>query len=162
MSVYSEPARGAHFKVYLPARPEGGAAEAAAVPPAPAAGRGELVLVVDDEPTIRGALCRVLDKNGYRSLVAGNGQEALSVVLQHVGMLRLVVTDVMMPVMDGIALARALRTLDPAIRIIATSGMGQEEKREELRASGVQEILAKPCETAVMLTTIRRVLDTGG
>ena len=162
VSVYSEPARGAHFKVYLPARPEGGAAEAAAVPPAPAAGRGELVLVVDDEPTIRGALCRVLDKNGYRSLVAGNGQEALSVVLQHVGMLRLVVTDVMMPVMDGIALARALRTLDPAIRIIATSGMGQEEKREELRASGVQAILAKPCETAVMLTTIRRVLDTVG
>ncbi len=161
VGVASEPGRGSRFKVYLPARPAGDSAAVAAAA-APASGRGELVLVVDDEGTIREMARHVLEKGGYRVLVARNGEEALSLALQHAGALRVVLTDMMMPIMDGLALTRALHSIDLGIVVIATSGMDQETKRPDLAALGVYDFLPKPCAATEMLATVRRALDERG
>jgi CheY-like chemotaxis protein len=158
VGVYSELGKGSRFSVYLPARPS---AEAAA--PADAApgirGAGELVLVVDDEETIRAATRFTLETNGYRVVDAADGEEALALARQHLDELKLVVTDVMMPALDGIALCRALRALKPSLAVIATSGLEQEEKRSELTAAGVREVLAKPCAAVDLLAAVRRAFD---
>lgn len=161
VGVYSESGRGSRFNVYLPAR-AGVELTPTAEHAAPASGHGELILVVDDESSIREASRHVLHKSGYRVLVARNGEEALSVALQHAGVLRLVLTDVMMPVMDGIALTRALQALDPGIAVVASSGLEQDEKRDALVALGVREILSKPCAPAELLGAVRRALDARG
>ena len=106
--VYSEPGRGTTFKVYFPAieeraeeRGEGGEP---AVP-----GRGdETVLVVEDEDVVRRFTCRVLEGHGYRVLSASDGAAALEVVSGHRGAIDLLVTDVVMPDMDGPTLAGQL------------------------------------------------------
>lgn len=158
VGVYSELGRGSQFKVYLPARPDG---EMAPTPTPVAAerGQGELVLVVDDEQTIREATRRLLESHGYRVLTASNGQEALSLVLLHRDSLRLVLTDVMMPVMGGVALARTLQTLDTGIPVVATSGLDEDNKRQELAAVGVREVLAKPCAAEELMAAIRAALQ---
>ena len=157
VSVYSELGHGSQFRVYFPASP--GVDSAPAVPAvAPKPGHGELILVVDDESTIRDATRRLLEKHGYRVLTAGDGKEALSLVLQHRESVRLVLTDVMMPVMGGAALARALQTLDQAIRIVATSGLDQEDKRQELLTLGVSEVLPKPASMDDLLAAVGRQL----
>ena len=159
VNVYSEPGKGSQFSIYLPARPAAEAVqEAQAAQAAP--GRGELVLVVDDEGPIRSAARAALEEHGYQVLEAGDGAAALALAQAHADTLQLVVTDVMMPALDGIELSRRLRDLAPELAIIATSGLGQEEKRSELRALGVHELLPKPCGTIELLSAVRRALDT--
>jgi PAS domain S-box-containing protein len=159
VSVYSEHGHGSRFMVYLPALP--GVVEAE-MPPAATQefGHGELILIVDDEPTIREATSVLLQKNGYKVLAVGDGDAALALALQHAGALRLVLTDVFMPGMDGIALARALKAIAPGIAVIASSGLDKPEKRRELEEIGVREILGKPCASAALLAAIRRALET--
>ena len=157
VSVYSEPGRGSQFRVYLPAQP-GSVIPTTETPAAIDRGNGELILVVDDEPSIREATRRLLELRGYRALTAQNGEEALKLVIQHRDDLRLVLTDVMMPVMGGIALARSLQTLDAGIPVVATSGMDEDDKRQELAGVGVQEVLAKPCASGDLMAAIRRQL----
>jgi len=159
VTVYSERGQGSRFMVYLPALP---GVEETETPASgtPAPGHGELILVVDDEPSIREATRVLLLKNGYKALTAGDGEAALALALQHAGALRLVLTDVFMPGMDGIALTRALQTIVPRLAVIATSGLDKPEKRRELEAVGVREILGKPCKSADLLGAIRRVLGT--
>ena len=157
VSVYSERGHGSRFTVYLPALP--GVAEAA-VPATDtqASGHGELILIVDDEPTIRDATSVLLQKSGYKVLAVGDGDAALALALQHSGALRLVLTDVFMPGMDGIALTRALKTIAPDVAVIATSGLDKPEQRRQLEESGVRETLGKPCASTDLLAAIRRVL----
>ncbi|MFT3828481.1 MAG: PAS domain S-box protein [Opitutaceae bacterium] len=156
--VYSESGKGSQFSIFLPARPSAEALvedETAGV----ARGRGELVLLVDDEDPIRTAARAALEEHGYRVLEAADGAAALAHVREHAAELRLVVTDLMMPTLDGIGLTRQLRALNPSIGIIATSGLAQEEKRHELATLGVLELLPKPCGAVELLAAIRRVLD---
>lgn len=157
VAVYSEPGRGSRFTVNLPAKP-GVAIAPAAAPIAVTRGQAELILVVDDESSIREATRRLLEQHGYRAVAASDGEEALKLVLQYRESLRLVLTDVMMPAMGGVALARALQLLDPGIPVVATSGLDEEDKRLELAGVGVREVLAKPCGAAELLAAIRRQL----
>jgi len=159
VSVYSERGHGSRFTVYLPALP-GVAETVAPATNTQACGHGELVLIVDDEPTIREATAVLLQKSGYKVLTVGDGDAALALALQHSGALRLVLTDVFMPGMDGIALTRALKTIAPDVAVIATSGLDKPEKRRELEEAGVREPLAKPCASPELLAAIRRVLGT--
>ncbi|HLP02449.1 MAG TPA: PAS domain S-box protein [Opitutaceae bacterium] len=156
--VYSELGKGSQFSVYLPAKP---LAETVAEIATDGArrGQGELVLVVDDEEPIRSAARVALEENGYRVLEAADGEAALALAREHAGALRLVVTDLMMPTLDGIALTRQLRARHPTVAVIATSGLPQEEKRAELAALGVSELLPKPCGAVELLAAMRRVLD---
>jgi two-component system, cell cycle sensor histidine kinase and response regulator CckA len=153
--VDTELGKGSVFSTFLPAD----VSEAFGVPPTLAAlsqtGNGELILLVDDEAAIRATTCRLLEQNRYCALAAANGQEALQLYQRHRNEVRLVITDLMMPVMDGVELVRRLKALDPGIKVIAASGLDVEANRAQLAALGVTEILAKPPRTEALLSAIR-------
>ena len=156
VTVYSEPAHGSVFKVYLPATPEGDVTPTSVETAELARGQGETILVVDDEEAILAATRYCLEGHGYRVLTAKNGQEALAVFDAHRREVKIVITDVMMPVMDGLKLARALRELDAAVRVIASSGLEPEAKSTELAAGIIVEFLSKPYDRSTLLAAVRR------
>ncbi len=160
ITVATEPGRGSMFKGYLPAAGETALAAKAPVAKPAAHGRGEVVLVVDDEEAIREATREILELNEYRVLSAADGREALNLYKQERESVQLVLTDVMMPVMNGPALVRELRALDPHLKVIAASGLDNEARRNELAALGVTEILMKPFKPSQLLELVRRQLGT--
>jgi hypothetical protein len=91
-------------------------------------------------------------------LKAESGEEAMQLLIKYRGAIRLLLTDMMMPGMNGLALIRTLHRVEPAIKVIAVSGLDQEDRRTELAALGVKEILSKPFAPAVLLRTIARLL----
>jgi len=161
ITVVSEPDRGSIFKGYLPAASDSALSALVQTAKAAPIGRGELILVVDDEPAIREATREILESNQYRVLTAGNGREALDLFMPERENVRLVLTDVMMPVMNGPALVRALRDFAPKLKVIAASGLDNEARRSELAALGVAEILMKPFKPTQLLELVRRQLATG-
>ncbi len=159
MTVDSRPGGGTVFSVYFPA------AEAESVPvqtgerSALARGCNEMVLIVDDENDVREMTTLILEQHGYRVVSAGNGQEAMLRFLENQDAVRLVLTDLMMPVMGGIALIKALQGINPRLSVIATTGLDHDAKKTELAAMGVTEILLKPCDPGKLLAALRRKLD---
>ncbi len=157
----SKVGHGTEFNVYLPAiiNPD------ASVPPTAVAetpgGQNELVLVVDDEVSIRTTLCSVLESRGYRVLTAANGKEALEILHGHCAEIRLVLTDLMMPVMGGLALIRKALVLEPGLKFVAMTGLGDTERRAELASLGVVEIVMKPCGPQEILAALGRQLPAG-
>ena len=164
MQVDSQLGRGTTVEVYLPALAAGALAATGAARPVdmPVGGAGELLLVVDDEPSVREVTARTLVRHGYRVIVAANGAEALGRFAQHRGEIALVLTDMMMPVMDGPATILALRTMAPDVRIVAASGLASRGARgSAMHIDGAQAVIAKPFAVDVLLATLRRVLDAG-
>ncbi len=127
--------------------------------PVIAVGAHECVLVVDDEAPIRRVLQSTLERYGYRVLLANNGAEALEIFAARSAEIHVVVTDLMMPVMDGLAVIRAIRAQAPELRIIAVSGLATKERREEVLQQGASHFLAKPFTTDTLLSTVRTALD---
>jgi PAS domain S-box-containing protein len=158
ITVESPPNQGTTFRAFLPA-----AAAESSPPFAPAAsfqsGQSELILVVDDEPNIRQAFQLLLANRGYRVLTAVNGRDALSVYEHHRGEIRLVVTDIMMPTMNGVVLTELLRKSNPDLPIVAMSGMSELVQREELTRLAVTTILQKPVAEGELLKAIEQVLS---
>lgn len=161
ITVSSEPGRGALFRAYLPAAGESALSATMQTPPPAPLGRGELILVVDDEVAICEATREVLEQHQYRVLTAADGRQAMDIFLRERDQVRLVLTDLMMPVMGGVALVRALRGLEPNLKIIAASGLEDVGKRTELAALGVCDVLIKPYMPAQLLGALRRQLATG-
>lgn len=158
IQVTSEPGKGTTFNVYLPSAMDGTEVptekEASAVP----RGNGELILVVDDEACIRNAAKFVLQDAGYKVLCAADGTEALAAFATHAGQVGAVVTDIAMPYMDGIALIRALRKMQPGIAIAASTGIGEKNKIADLKAVDVPHVLHKPYGADAILRVIREIL----
>jgi PAS domain S-box-containing protein len=157
--VNSEPGRGTTFQVYLPASVDSAGALGAS-DPAEASPKGseECVLVVDDEETVRGAARTVLTAHGYRTLQAADGAEALAIFAQNPAGIALVLTDLMMPLMDGMALIHALRKMKPAMPIIASTGLGEKTRLAELKTLNIHTILTKPYGAAALLQTVHGAL----
>lgn len=154
LTVYSEEGRGSQFKIYLPA------VEAAHLPAAQTLradlpmGNGEWILVVDDESAIREIAKETLRTFGYQVLTAGDGTEALALFAQHKDEVRCVVTDMMMPFMDGVATIRALRRLAPDVKVIVTSGLKANDKAAEAAQLGVTTFLHKPYTAEALLKAL--------
>jgi PAS domain S-box-containing protein len=159
ITVASAPGRGSTFTIHLPAQPSSAAAVAAPDVEVLPRANGELVLVVDDEAPIRDAMLLVLEGYGYRVITAVNGAEALAAYLKNRAMVRLVLTDSMMPVMDGVSLVRELRAIDPKIKVIAISGQLDQANNARLTAAGVDAVLAKPFRTYDVLRVIHAHLS---
>ncbi|HVZ48411.1 MAG TPA: PAS domain S-box protein [Gemmatimonadaceae bacterium] len=158
ISVYSDPGAGTRFRVYFPAT-QGAVADAAdAQAEAIPRGEGELILVVDDEASIRQITRQTLEAFGYRALVASDGSEAVSVFVQHLPDVRLVITDMMMPVMDGQATIQVLRRLKPGIPIIAASGIDASARTVKSLGANVAGVLTKPYTAEMLLKAIRAAL----
>lgn len=157
--VESEPEKGTIFQVYFPAAPS--APEEAAKGWGNAflsQGNGELILVVDDEPAVRRLAETVLSRNGYRTLLAADGREGLSMYEQHRKDIKLVVSDLMMPQMDGPALIRGLRELKSDVKAIMITGLGEENRIGEAKSAGVDVILNKPFTAEQLLGNIKQLL----
>lgn len=161
LKVYSEEGRGTTFRLYFPAEREGAADHATHNAHAPPRGRGELILVVDDEAAVRSVTEQTLTSFGYRVALASSGAEALSFYAEHGKEVALVLTDIMMPIMDGLQMIRILVKMNPRIRIIASSGL-EDEQRALASAGGVgvKHFLAKPFSTDRLLRTIRNTLES--
>jgi CheY-like chemotaxis protein len=161
LAVTSEVAKGTQFSVYLPAA-ETGAPGAQEEKQRPArCGHGELILVVDDEAPIRAVMTAVLEAHGYRVQAVQEGAEALGFYAQHREEVQLIITDMMMPGMDGAATIRALRQINPTVRVLATSGMaGRPSPASLTQAAGAQGFLAKPYTSEELVTAVREVLGS--
>lgn len=120
--LYSEVGVGSRFKVYLPAEVAAEASEPTTERASLPRGTGELILVVDDEESVRQVTSRTLERYGYRSLTASNGAEAIALYAEHAGAIAVVFTDMSMPVLDGLGTITALRELDPRVTIVGSSG----------------------------------------
>jgi PAS domain S-box-containing protein len=159
INVYSEINRGTKFSIYLPATEK---AEAANVgkPALPfPIGGGELILVVDDEENIRQITQATLEKFGYRVLTAADGTEAVAVYAREQNEIAAVLTDMAMPFMDGAATIRALRKLNPELKIIAASGLTNEHNAE-IAALEPNAFLSKPFTAEKLLTTLAEILKS--
>ncbi len=160
LHVQSEPGQGSTFGVYLPALQEVApvAAPAAPVRDLPR-GNGELVLVVDDEANVVEITRDTLQAFGYRVLTAADGAQAVALYAAHRQETALVVTDMMMPVMDGAALAAALRRIDPDVRIIGISGLNSQADTARGASGGIEHFLAKPFTAEALLRCVATVLS---
>jgi CheY-like chemotaxis protein len=123
------------------------------------AGTGELVLLVDDELGILEITKGTLETYGYRVLTASDGTEALAVYAQHKEEIKVVVTDVMMPYMDGPATIRALRKMNPRVKVVVSSGLDANGKNLESGGLDVQGFLAKPYTAERLLKILAEILS---
>ncbi len=159
IKVYSETGRGTKFQIYLPAQESDKAEGREEVKRRPLRhGKGELILIVDDEASIQEITKATLESCGYRTLSAGDGTEAVTIYVQHPTEVALVITDMMMPFMDGPATIQAIRKINPTVKIIATSGIGENEKVMKLSGNGVV-FLQKPYTAETLLTTLANMLQ---
>jgi len=158
INVYSEPKKGTLFSIYLPS------AEASTEQAAPQEkdklprGNGELILIVDDEENIRKVAEATLAKFGYRAITAVDGTDALAVYSQQSKDIAAVLTDMAMPYMDGTALIRALKKMDPDIKVVAMSGLTSEGTTAELTSLNVNGFLGKPFSAETLLTLLAEIL----
>jgi CheY-like chemotaxis protein len=121
-------------------------------------GDGQLVLVVDDEPSVRDITRKMLEKSGYRVLTANEGTAAIALYRQRQADIQVMLTDMMMPVMDGPATVRVLRGLNPQVKIIAASGVASKLKLAEIADLHVQAYLQKPFTSENLLITLDELL----
>jgi two-component system cell cycle sensor histidine kinase/response regulator CckA len=160
LRVSSELGRGTCVDVFLPVcdAPLHAIAETDGMG-TPPRGAGETILVVDDEALIRATTREALEAHGYRVLEAPDGAAAIVTYTEHVDTIALVVTDLMMPVMDGAAMIQLLRQLAPSVRIVAVSGLATSREARQAVAQGETVFLAKPYTAHALLHTVARVLQ---
>lgn len=158
INVYSEVGKGSRFRIYFPAtdavETKGSDNQKEEI----SSGHGETILIVDDEISIRVICKATLELSGYRVIPAGDGAEAIALYAQHKEEIALVLTDMMMPFLDGGGMIRAIRRLNPQIKVIATSGLTANEKIVEHGDLSVQAFINKPFTADKLIRTITDVL----
>jgi two-component system cell cycle sensor histidine kinase/response regulator CckA len=164
IDVESHVGKGTTFTIYLPAlathpsKPSSVSEleESLTLP----TGKGESILVVEDNATVRRALVESLELLNYRTQEATNGQEALAMLEQHSDDIDLLLSDVVMPGMGGVALLHALKERGLAVKVVMITGHLLEKELDELRAQGMADWLHKPPELEKLAEVVARVLGT--
>jgi len=163
IEVASVVGRGSVFRIYLPVVQ--GAARTSREPADPVArrlphGNGELILVVDDEVQIRDMLSQILTRHDYRVILACDGVEAAGVFAQRAAEIRLVISDLHMPNLDGATLGRVLRQISPTAKMIVVSGMASGfGNRGDFNPEEFSDaMLMKPFKAESLLETVHEVL----
>jgi PAS domain S-box-containing protein len=160
LNLESEVGEGTTFKIYLPAdlairAPETAQPFASQMP----RGQDELVMVVDDEYSILEITQQTLEAFGYRVVTARNGAEAVSLYAKRVQEIALVLTDMMMPIMDGVATIHVLGCINPNVKIIAATGLELAENMAKANSAGVRDFLQKPYTAETLVRKVREVID---
>jgi CheY-like chemotaxis protein len=159
--VYSEPGRGTTFKIYLPMDQSTGDA----IEPLPTSPRrldahkGNVVLLVDDDPLVRSAARAILDRHGYAILEAEDGEHAMSLSASYGGEIHLLLTDVVMPRMNGRKLATRLTRLRPGMRVLYMSGYTDDTAVRYGVVDGEVAYLQKPFTPASLARMVREALE---
>jgi hypothetical protein len=155
INVYTEEGKGSQFKVYLPAQDAKESLEEAELKLP--AGNGELILVVDDEDAIRDITKTSLEAHNYQAITASDGIEAIALYAEHRDNISLVLTDMVMPSMDGLTTIRTLQKINPDVKIIAVSGLATHDKVNAAYNMGIQAFLPKPYTANQLLEAISTV-----
>jgi PAS domain S-box-containing protein len=156
--VYSEVGVGTRFHIYLPAHTVNRVQEQDIVSEDLPRGNGELVLLVDDEAAVRQITRETLEAFGYRVMLAADGAEATAHFASCKDEIALVLTDMMMPVMDGPTMIPILMRINPQIPIIAASGLNANGMVAKAANSGVKHFIPKPYTAETLLKTLKAVL----
>jgi len=158
--VQSTPGEGSQFLVYLPVlnseekQPE--------VSPEGPEGHGETILIIDDDDSVQHMIGMGLQTHNYRVLRAPDGAQGVALYSKHGSEIRLAVTDMMMPHMDGKLTIQCLRRFDPTLPIIAISGSSEQKAAIESQADPHLHFALKPFTMKKMLALIRSLLDESG
>ncbi|WP_427158822.1 response regulator [Aliinostoc sp. HNIBRCY26] len=155
INVTTEIAKGSQFKIYLPAQEAKETLEE--IEAESPLGNGELILVVDDEDAIRNITKTSLESHNYKAITASDGIEAIALYAEYQSEISLVLTDMVMPSMDGLTTIRTLQKINPGVKIIAVSGLATSDKVSAAHNIGIQAFLAKPYTASQLLQTISRV-----
>jgi two-component system, cell cycle sensor histidine kinase and response regulator CckA len=158
VNVYSEPGTGTTFHLYFPAHTSRDQVPDEVRATELLKGSGELILVVDDEGSVRDITRQTLEAFGYRVVTASDGADAVAVYARQGPDIDLVLTDMVMPIMDGPSTIRALRRMDPGVRIVAASGLGANGGVARAADSGVRHFLPKPYTAHTLLEIVHRVI----
>ena len=156
VKVSSEVDVGTTFKVYLPAISS--SIEPAVTEPKILPAQRELILIVDDEPMIQEVAIAILDEQNYRTLAVSSGAEAIDLYARHQQEIKVVLVDMMMPLMDGFMVANRLQKLNPHVKIIVSSGLISSDRIARFMDIGVRDFLAKPYTAIELLDIIQKVL----
>lgn len=159
IQVHSRPDQGATFRLYFPAHLE--ALEPTPDPVSPTSsdsGKNHLILLIDDERSIRDVATRILKSKGYQTFLAQDGEEALALYSQNRDKISLVITDMAMPNMDGTTTIQALRKINPDVIIIASSGFPDGDMSEQSPAFRPNAFLHKPYTARTLFDTIETAL----
>ncbi|MGN2253673.1 PAS domain S-box protein [Frateuria sp. GZRe12] len=161
VAIYSEPGRGTGVKVYLPRLVgEAGGQKASPGPAALPTGQQELILLVDDEPAVRRVTAEALQELGYRVLEADGAQAALDGLAAHADV-ALLLTDVVMPQIDGRRLAEEARRRRPGLKVLFTTGYSAAAAQRNGATDPQSPLLGKPYTLAELGRKLRQVLRGG-
>ena len=155
--VHSEPETGTTFKIYFPQSDARPTAEPAN--PVNLVAPSETILVVEDDPTVRQFVHAVLERAGYRVICAEQGREAVEVYQQRENTIDLVLTDLVMPEMDGTVLASKLKNLNPAVRVLYMSGYAADADVRHGCLDGGIPLMQKPFSPNDLLKKVREALS---
>jgi PAS domain S-box-containing protein len=158
LDLKTEVGKGTSFNVYLPAAEATVAAAATPAATDELQGKGETVLVVDDEPAILELTRTMLTHFGYKVVTAMHGADALALFALYKEKIKVVIMDMMMPVMDGTTAMRALRKENPALQFIAISGLMQGDKLKEEFGDKSVVFIPKPFTMEKLLLAVRNAL----
>ncbi len=160
VEVESKLGSGSRFHVYLPLLPPSTTVEVGPVGKEEGPQGGETILIVEDEASVRNLLGNLLAREGYRTLYAANGQEALQIWSQHRNEVHLLFTDMVMGEgLSGLELAKALRQERPSLKVIIFSGYSGDLEGLTAAPDASVTFLPKPCPLEELLPVVRNCLD---
>jgi len=158
--LYSEPGKGTTFKIYFPRVSETEVPARADAPARKAVAGKETILLVEDEPTLRELVRRFLERHQYTVLEAEGGRAALDIVAQYTGRIHLLLTDIVMPDMNGRELARRLLRLRPGTPVIYMSGYTERTIQQNGELEPGLAFLQKPFTEEVLTEKVQAVLES--
>jgi hypothetical protein len=159
IKLYSEIGKGTEIKIFIPATQQTEKKAVSVLDEVPSMGNGENILVVDDELSVLQISKEILEARSYRVLTAADGAEATAIfATAEKGSIDLVITDMNMPLMDGSSTIRALRRLEPSLKIIVSSGLLTNVNSAGVAGLDIQGYLTKPYTADQLVSMVNKVL----
>ena len=161
ISVESEVNQGSTFNIFIPAE-----ASTNNILPVPLGRaslpvvKGELILLVDDNIEFQKVTQETLENHGYKVLLAEDGTEALALFTKHGNDVKVMITDIAMPHLDGTTLVRTLKRINSDMKFIVSTGLGEKAAIEKLEDLGVKKFLKKPYNTDTLIGALHEVINT--
>jgi CheY-like chemotaxis protein len=160
ISVSSQPEKGATFKIFFPRFDQAGEVETQQTVIPEFSGNGEVLLLVDDNETIHKALSCLLEMKGFKVLQASNAAEALRISAEHSGPIAILISDVVMPEMNGWELSRQLTLQRPSLKTLCMSGYTHDAIATNGKLEPGTAFLPKPYSIQTLLSKIRELLSS--
>ena len=162
LTVHSELGRGTQFNIYLPIAKEKEKIQPVEKIDIPIIGGKETILVIDDEKEIRSISEKILNKYGYTTLTANDGQEGLNIYRNNMDSIDLIILDLVMPIKGGAEVLAEVKKMNPSAKVLIASGYSTNGTVKDALEKGSKSIVNKPYTLRELLSTVRETLDDKG